>query len=109
MPWAGVEYVPGVAKTGDPFLAQGMGINARRLRRHIGANTHHPPGQLIGELEGLKLQIVSGSGKQGFEIFNERWDYQLVAPALAGIHYIPTQGFDPSGQRGKNILYPVWQ
>jgi hypothetical protein len=52
---------------------------------------------------------MPGSGKQGFEIFDERWDYQLITPALAGIHYIPTQGFDPSGQWRQNILYPVWQ
>jgi hypothetical protein len=104
-----MEYVPGIAQTGDPFLAEGVGINPRCLGRHISANTHHAPGQLVGELERLKLQVVSGSGKQGFEIFNERWDYQLITPALAGIHYIPAQGFDPSGQWGQNILYPVWQ
>ena len=106
---AGMQNMAGIAQAGNTVLAQGMGINAGGLGRHIGAHTHHPASQLVGELEGLQFQVVSGACKQGLEIFDQRGNYQLVAPTLAGVHYFPAQGFDLSGQRWKNIFDTIWQ
>jgi hypothetical protein len=86
-----------------------MRVYAGSLGRHVGANAHHPTSQLIGQFERLQFQVVACTGKEGFEIFNQRRNNQLVAPALAGIHNIPAQGLDPPGQRRQNVLYPVRQ
>jgi predicted mannosyl-3-phosphoglycerate phosphatase (HAD superfamily) len=86
-----------------------MGVNAGSLWGHVGTYAHHPAGQLIGELESLKLQIVTGASKQRFEVFNQRGNYQLVAPALASVHYIPAQGFNLPGQWRQNVFHPVRQ
>ena len=61
MAWPGMEHVAGITQPRNTFLAEGMGVNARRLWRHVRTQPHHPAGQLIGQLEGLELQVVPGA------------------------------------------------
>ena len=37
---------------------------------------------LVRDLEGLQIEVVPGPGKQRFQVFDEGWDTELVAPAL---------------------------
>ena len=61
---SGVEHMAGITQPRNTFLAEGMGINACGLRRHVRTQPHHPAGQLISQLEGLKLQVVPGARKK---------------------------------------------
>jgi len=38
-----------------------MRVDARGLRRHVGAHAHHATGKLIGEFESLQIEIVAGA------------------------------------------------
>ncbi len=81
-----------------------MGIDARHLRCHVGAHAHHSAGELIGELEGLQVEIVAGAGEQGLEILDEGRHHQFVAPAGVEIQQAPTQVLDTPGLSGQDFL-----
>ncbi len=106
---AGVQHMPGVAQAGYARAAQAVGIHPRRLGRHVGAYAHQSPCKLIGQLEGLQIQIIPRSRQQRLEVLDHRRDNELVAPAPVGIHQPPTQRLDLLGTRRQDIGHPVGQ
>ena len=83
-----------------------MGINPRDLRGHVGPHPHHPPAELIGQLEGLQLQIVAGPGQQRIEKFDQRWDHQFVTPAFVKVEQRTAQPFQPTGGWWTTVFHP---
>ena len=75
-----------VAQARRPIPFEQMSINPRHLRGHIGTHTHHAATQLVGELEGLQFQIITGPGQQRFEKFDQWRHDQLVTPARVQIN-----------------------
>lgn len=67
----GVQDAADVAEPRGRLTAQAVGIDARHLRGDVGANAHQPTGELVGELEGLHIQVVPGAGEQRVQVFDE--------------------------------------
>ena len=76
-----VQHGADVAKPHRLLSAERLRVDARDLRRHVGAHPHHPAGQLIRQLEGGEIEVVPGADEQGVEILDEGRDDELVAPA----------------------------
>ncbi|MNE10239.1 hypothetical protein D3C80_1029430 [compost metagenome] len=83
-----MQHTAGVAQTARSFLAMGMGIESRHLRRDVGAKAHLPTGQRIGDLEGAQVEILRSPGKQGLQVFDMRSDDELVAPVAEQIQHL---------------------
>ena len=55
-----------------------MRIDARDLRRDVGAHAEQTAGERIDHLECLQLEIVSGSGEQRIEVLDQRRLHQPI-------------------------------
>jgi len=86
-----------------------MGVHPRHLRRDVGAKAHLPAGQRIGHLEGAQIQVLAGTGEQGFEVFDVRGDDELVAPALEQVQYLAACRLDPGRFRRQYFFDAIWQ
>ena len=60
-------------------MVKQMCINARSLRRDVGANAHGTAGQLVSQFESTQVEILPGPGQQGLKIFQERRHDELEA------------------------------
>ena len=54
-----------VAQASGRIPLESMAVDACRLRRHVGAHAHEPAGKLVGQLEGLQVEVVARTRKQG--------------------------------------------
>ena len=77
----GVQDRPRVAQARRAVAAQAAGVDAGDLGSHVRTNPHHPARQLIDQLEGMKLEILTGAGQQRLQELDEGWGDDLVAPA----------------------------
>jgi hypothetical protein len=68
----GMQDTPGIAKTRNGSAVQQMRIDTRHLRRHIRAQPHRPSRQLVDQLEGSQVRILSGARHQGVQVFQHR-------------------------------------
>ncbi len=82
-------------------------IDSSHLWRHVGAHAHEPAGQLIGQLEGLQIQIAARADQQRFEVLDERRDDELVAPAGIKIQNPASEILETSRIRGEHLLDPL--
>jgi hypothetical protein len=62
-----------------------VGVDARHLRRGVGAQAQGAARELVDQLEGLQAQRLAGAGEQGFEVLQQRRHHQLIAIAARGI------------------------
>ena len=62
----------GIAESSRAVAAQAGRIDARRLRRHVGANAEHAAAALIDHAERLQLEIVARTDEQRVEKFDQR-------------------------------------
>jgi len=53
----GVQHAAGVTQPIHRIGRQQVRIDARHLRRDVGAHAHQPPGQLVNQLEGLEVEV----------------------------------------------------
>ena len=70
-------------------------VDARRLRRDVGANTHGAARQLIDQLEGAQIHIMAGTGHQRIDVFEQRRHHQLVAVSAKRVEQRAAQVLDP--------------
>ena len=89
-----MQHGPEIAQPGRRLAAQMMGIHACDLGRHVGAHAKQTPGELIGELEGLEIQILPGAGQERIQIIDEGRNDQLIAPARVEIQQFAAQTLD---------------
>jgi hypothetical protein len=66
-------------------------IDPSDLRGHVGTHAEQPTAELVGELEGLKIEILTGPGQKRLEIVDEGRDDELVAPARVEIQQLAPQ------------------
>src|SRR6185312_3196670 len=92
-----------VAQTGNAASIEQVRVDARHLRRGVGAQAHHAPGQLIHQLEGLQAQRLASAGEQRLQVLEQRRHDQLVAIAARRVEQTPAQFFDVSGLGRQNI------
>ena len=105
----GVQNRPDIAQARRAGTAQAMRVDPRHLRRHVRADPHHPAGHPIGQLEGMKVEILTGAGEQRFQILDERRRNDLVAPPGEQIEQRPPQPFDPQRLGRNELVHPFGQ
>jgi hypothetical protein len=68
-----------ITKTGGCGLVQDVRIDARDLRRDVGANAEQAAGHRIDDLERLQLEVAAAAGQQGIEMLDERRLHEAIA------------------------------
>jgi hypothetical protein len=53
-----VQHAAAVAQARDAPAVEQVRVDARHLRRDVGAHAHHLPRQLVHQLEGAQVEIV---------------------------------------------------
>ena len=86
-----MQYRAAVGKARNAFAIEQMRINARCLGRGIGAQTHAAPGQLVYQLQGTQIHVMTGSSHQRIEILQQRRHHQLVAMHAERVKQQPAQ------------------
>ena len=81
-----------------------MRVDARDLRRDVGAHAQHAPRQLIDQLEGAQIQIVPGAGQQRIHVFQQRRHHQLITMHREQIQDRATQPLDARGFGGQEVF-----
>jgi hypothetical protein len=87
-----------------PFAIEQMRIDARRLRGDVGAQPQHATVQLIDQLEGAQVQVAARAGEERIEIFDGRWNDELIAVRDEQIQHAPAQPFDAHRLRGQRVF-----
>src|SRR5882724_8426660 len=86
-----------------------MRVDARDLRRDVGAHAHGLARDLVHHLEGTQLEIVSGAGEEGVHVFEERRHDQLVFLRKKQIQDGAPQPLDPLRLRREDVLHVLGQ
>jgi hypothetical protein len=81
-----------------------VGIHARGLGGDIGVHAHHPPADLIGELEGHQVKVAAGPAQQGIGELHQRWYHQVVTPTVVKIEKATAQALHLKGPAGQNLF-----
>ena len=98
------QHAAGVAQPGDAGLVEQMRIDARDLRRDVGAHAEQASGQLIDHLEGLQLEVVAGAGQQRIQILDQRRLHQSVAVLAEMVEQRAAQRLDPLRLGRQDVL-----
>jgi hypothetical protein len=72
-------------------------VDAGHLGCNVRPNPHHTAAQLIGEFEGLQIQIAAGTAQQGVEKLHERRDHELVTPTVIEIDQFSALALELTG------------
>ena len=80
-----VQHRAAVTKARNPGTVEQVGINAGHLGRGVGAQAQRSPGELVNQLEGLKVKRLTSSREQRLDVLKHRRHDQLVAIAAGGI------------------------
>jgi len=99
-----MQHAAAVAQARHALAVEQMGVDARHLRRDVGAQAHHPARDLVHHLEGAKLEIVPGAGEQRIRVLDERRHHELVLPAEKQIQNRAAQHLDAHRFGGKDVV-----
>src|SRR5687768_11134479 len=81
-----------------------MGVDARDLRRDVGAQSHHAPRELVDHLEGAQLKVVPRPGEERVDVLQERRHDQLVVFREKQIEDLSPKSLDAPGLCRKDVL-----
>ena len=105
----GVQHRAAIAQARDAFAVQQMGVDARSLRRGVGAQTQHAAAKLVDEFEGLQIEFAAGARKKRLEVLEQRRDNKLKAIATGPVKHCPSQLFEPPCLTRQNVSDVLWQ
>ena len=71
-----------------------MRVDARHLRRGVGAHAERAAAELIDELEGLQVEFAPGARQQRLEVLEQRRHHQLEAVAARHVEQVAAQFLD---------------
>ena len=80
---ARVQHRPAVAQPGHAAAVQQVRVDARDLRRAVGAQAERAAAQLVDQLEGLQVELVAGARQQRLDVLEQRRHDQLEADSRA--------------------------
>jgi hypothetical protein len=80
-----------------------VGVDARHLRRGVGAQAQRAAGQLVDQLEGLQPERLAGAGQQRLQVLQQGRHHQLVAIGTGGVQQRTAQLFDVPGLGRQHI------
>ncbi len=82
----GAQQRPAIAQAGHAAAVEQMRIDARHLRRRVGAHAESAAAQLVDELEGLQVEFAIGTrtafGEQRLDMF-EQWRHDQLETVAA--------------------------
>ena len=100
---AGVHHRTAVAQARHASAVQKVRVNASDLWRAVSTQTHHLPGELIHEFEGLQIQRLTRPREQRLQVLQQRRHDQLVAIASRHVQQVSTKFFDVPRFRRQDI------
>src|SRR5882757_8608602 len=103
-PRPGEQDTSRVAQPRHAFPVQKVCIDPRDLGCNVGAHAHHPPGKLVHQLEGAKVQIMPCSSQQRFEVLEHRRNHQLVPVHAEQLEQLRAHPLDALRPRRQDVL-----
>ncbi len=100
----GMQHGTEITKPRAGLVAKVVRIDTCHLRRHVGPYSHQPAGQLVRQLEGLQIQIASRAYQKRLQVFDERRDDQLIAPARIQVQHPASQVLEPGRVGGQDLV-----
>ena len=58
---------------------------------------------------GAQIQVLTGTGEQGLEVFDVRGDDELVTPTLEQIQHLPARSFNARRFGRQYFFDAIWQ
>ena len=104
-----VQHAAAVAQARHAAAVEQVGVDARDLRRHVGAHAHAAAGELVDQLEGAQLEVLAGAGGERVEVLEQRRDHELVAAQPEGVEQTAAQALQPVGVGRQGVLDVVGQ
>ncbi len=101
----GVQHAAGIAQPRHALTVEQMRIDARHLRRDVGAQCQGAPAQLIDQLEGAQIHVVAAIDQQRFGIFQQRRRDQLISRLAQQIEELRAHPFDAPCLVGQHVFY----
>ena len=98
------QHAAGVAQSRQAGFVQQMGVDARDLRRDVGAHAEQAAGQRIDDLERLQFEVAAGAGQQRFEVLDQRRLHEPVAVRAEVIEQRAAQRLDALGLAREDVL-----
>jgi hypothetical protein len=92
-----------VAQAGGALAIKEMGVNARDLRRRIGAQAKLPPTTLVYELKGAQIHGLTCAREKGLKVLQHGRHDQLVSKGTRAVEEHASQLFNLSCLIGQNI------
>ena len=98
-----MQHAAGVAQAGDGGTVEQVGVDARHLRRHVGAQAEHAARQLVDQFERAQVGILASASHQRFQILEQRRHDQFISVQTEIIQHEAAQLFDLARFRRQNI------
>ncbi len=98
-----VQHVARVTQARHALPVQQMRVDARDLRRNVGAQAERAARQLVDELEGAQVEIGAAARQQRFEILEHRRHHEFVAVRTETVEQPPAQFLDLAGFRRQHV------
>ena len=98
------QHAAGVAEARYAGFVQQVRVDARDLRRGVGAQAEEPPGQRIDRLERDEVEVAAAAGQQRVEELDERRLHEPVAASTEVIEQRAAQRLHARGLRGQHVL-----
>ncbi len=105
----GAQHVGAVAQPHRALALEGVGVHAGHLGGDVGADAHHAAGELVGELEGLQIEVGAGAGKQGVEELHGGGHHLVVAPAVIEVEQRAAQLLHAARLGRQHLVHAVGQ
>jgi hypothetical protein len=80
-----------------------VGVDARHLRRAVGAQAERAAAQLVDQLEGLQVERMTRAGQQRLDVLEHRRNDELEAEPGRRIEQSAPQELDVAGPGRKDI------
>jgi hypothetical protein len=101
----GVQHASGIAQARNALAVEQMRIDARHLRRDVGAQRQSAPAQLIDQFERAQIHVIAAIDQQRFGIFQERRCDQLISRLAQQIEELRPHPFDAPRLIGQHVIY----
>ena len=94
----------GVAEPCHARPVEQVRVDTRDLRRDVSAQAQRAARELVHELEGLEIEVVSRTGEQRLHVLEQRRHHELVAVHREEIEERTAQPLNARGLRGQDVL-----
>ena len=98
-----MQHRPAITQPREPLAVQQVGIDARHLRRGVGAHAERAAAQLVDQLEGLEIELPARARQQRFQVLQQRRHHQLEAVPARHVEQPAPELFDVPRLGGQDV------